>query len=149
MRTALDHPLVAMEHEETFEQGRRLGVGFRQPYWDAELVTFLYRTPPELLNRDGWSKALVRDSVARRFPELGFEGQRKVTAIAFARSLILREGQRMWEILGGAPALEDAGIVDGQLVREHLRAVAKEPYGWGYGVIWDLLALERWLREHR
>ena len=43
----LDHPLVAMELEETFEQSRRLDMRILPPYWDAELVRFLYRTPPD------------------------------------------------------------------------------------------------------
>ena len=77
-RSAFDHVLVAMEMEETFEQGRRLQMRLRAPYWDSELLSYLYRTPPELLNRGGWSKGLVRESVARRFPAFGFERQRKV-----------------------------------------------------------------------
>ena len=70
-RAAFDHALVAMEMEETFEQGRRLQMRLRAPYWDSELLAYLYRTPPELLNRGGWSKGLVRESVARRFPSFG------------------------------------------------------------------------------
>jgi hypothetical protein len=149
MRTALDHPLVAMEMEETFEQGRRLGVRFHQPFWDAELVSFLYRTPPELLNRHGRSKALVRDTVARRFPTLGFERQRKLSATAFARSLLLDEQRLVWEILGPTTALEEGGIVDGSSMRKHLRRVFERPEAPGHVAVWDLVTLESWLRAHR
>jgi hypothetical protein len=88
MRSGLGHPLVAMELEELFEQSRRLGVRVLQPFWDAALVEFLYRTPPAMLNQTGRSKGLVRDTVARRFPRLGFETQLKVTATRFGRSVI-------------------------------------------------------------
>jgi hypothetical protein len=36
MRTALDHPLMAMEAEEYFEFGRRLGVHIVHPYCDSD-----------------------------------------------------------------------------------------------------------------
>jgi hypothetical protein len=149
VRSPLDHVLVAMEMEETFEQGRRLGVRFHQPFWDAELVSFLYRTPPELLNRHGRSKALVRDAVARRFPTLGFERQRKLTAVAFARSLLLDEQRLVWEILGPTTALEERGIVDGSSMRKHLRNVFEGSESAGHGAVWDLVTLESWLRAHR
>ena len=92
IRSGLEHPLVSMELEELYTQGRRLGLRILQPFWDAQLVDFLYRTPPPLLNEGGRSKALVRRAVARRFPGLGFEHQRKVAATGFVRALIEDEG---------------------------------------------------------
>jgi Asparagine synthase len=83
--------------EELFEQGRRLGLRVLQPFWDAALVEFLYRMPPKFLNRGSRSKGLVRETVARLFPRLGFETQRKVTASRFGRSLIVEEGRRALE----------------------------------------------------
>ena len=76
---SLDHPLTAMEMEEIFENGTRMGLRILMPYWDADLLEMLYRVPPHLLNKGGRSKGLVRQSVARRFPQLGFERQKKVT----------------------------------------------------------------------
>jgi asparagine synthetase B (glutamine-hydrolysing) len=149
MRTALDHPLVAMEMEETFDQGRRLDMRIHQPFWDAELVHFLCRTPPELLNRHGRSKALVRNTVARRFPTLGFQGQRKLMATAFARDLLLGEQRRVSELLGAGTALEDAGVVHGSSMRALLRTVFENSEAPNYGAIWDLVTLECWLRAHR
>ena len=148
-RSAFDHVLVAMEMEETFEQGRRLQMRFRAPYWDSELLSYLYRTPPELLNRGGWSKGLVRESVARRFPAFGFERQRKVSATSFARSELQRAGALVRSRLGGATALEDAGIVDRRPMRAHLERLLDEPRARRFNVIWDLLSLECWLRAHQ
>lgn len=146
MRSGLDHPLVSMELEESFHQGCRLGMRILQPYWDAQLVAFLYRTPPELLNRGGRSKGLVRDAVARRFPGLGFERQRKVEATGFARSLLRNEGVRAWKTLGGPTALIDSGVVVGSLLQEHLSALQRNPRARGIHLIWDVLSLESWLR---
>jgi len=148
-RSAFDHVLVAMEMEETFEQGRRLQMRFRAPYWDSELLSYLYRTPPELLNRGGWSKGLVRESVARRFPAFGFERQRKVTATSFARSELQRAGALARSTLRGATALEEAGIVDGRPMRAHMEQLLDEPRARRFSAIWDLLSLECWLQAHR
>jgi asparagine synthetase B (glutamine-hydrolysing) len=146
MRAVLDHPIVAMELEEVFEQGRRLGVHVQQPFWDAELVAFLYRTPPELLNRAGRTKGLVRETVARRFPRLGFDTQRKVAGTDFARSLVIEEGRRMWTELGGATSLAEAGIVDSRRLNERLGRIINDPQSRDYHLVWDVLALESWLR---
>jgi asparagine synthetase B (glutamine-hydrolysing) len=148
-RSALDHALVAMEMEETFEQGRRLQLRFRAPYWDSELVSYLYRTPPELLNRGGWSKGLVRQSVARRFPALGFERQRKVSATSFARSEVQRAAAFARSRLGGVTALEEAGIVARAPMQKQLDEVLDGSRARSHGGIWDLLSLECWLEAHR
>jgi asparagine synthase (glutamine-hydrolysing) len=149
MRSGLDHPLVAMELEELFEQGRRLGLQVLQPYWDAALVEFLYRMPPKLLNRGGRSKGLVRETVARRFPRLGFEIQRKVTASRFGRSLIVEEGRRALNDLGGATALADAGVVHAPTLNEDLNRILRDPHSRESYIVWNVLTLERWLRARR
>ena len=82
IRIGLDHPVAAMELEEFFENTRLTGVRTACPFMDADLVDFLYRVPPDLLDRGGRSKGLVRDELARRFPDLGFERHKKVTAIS-------------------------------------------------------------------
>ena len=119
-RTGLEHPLVSMEFEELYAQGRRIGLHLLQPFWDSELVDFLYRTPPELLNAGGRSKALVRGAVARRFPGLGFEKQRKRAATGVVRSLIESDAQRAWSELGGTRALGEAGLVDVPALRREI-----------------------------
>jgi hypothetical protein len=149
MRSGLNHAVVAMELEEYSEQGRRLGLGIMHPFWDSALVEFLYRTPPELLNRGGRTKGLVRDTVARRFPSLGFDTQRKVTALGFARSLIVEEGRQAWSELGGATALADAGVVDAPALDELLHRILRDPRSRGFHVVWDVLTLESWLRARR
>ena len=152
MNRALDHALVAMELEEMFECGRRLGLRLAAPFWDAELLTFLYRTPPDLLNRGGRSKGLVRGMLANRFPNLGFETHRKVTGNTTARTMYVREGQLAWQRLGGATTLEQLGVVDGERVRRMVEelltlSVSPEKNLYSYRV-WDILTLEAWARAH-
>jgi hypothetical protein len=147
MRTALDHPLVALEFEEIFDQGRRLGVQIMSPYNDADLVAFLYRTPPEILNRGGRSKGLVRDAVDRRFPQLGFERQRKVTATGFGKSIVVTEGVKAFQKVQGGLALAEHGVVAEEPLKEHLNAVLRDPRGLPH-VLWEVLTLEAWLRTN-
>jgi hypothetical protein len=150
MNRALDHALVAMELEEAFQSGRELGLRFGHPLWDADLLTFLYRTPPELLNQGGRSKGLVRGMLARRFPELGFERQRKVTGTPVVRELVTREGKVAWRRMGGATALAELGIVDEGAASTLIDGVldqAKSPEKNVYAYrVWDILALEAWVR---
>jgi asparagine synthetase B (glutamine-hydrolysing) len=144
MRIALDHPLISMEFEETYEQGRRLGMTFRHPFLDSDLVEFLYRTPPEALNAGGRSKGLVRGALARRLPDLGFGEQRKVVATDFVAELMARETPAAWRRNGGVPGLVEIGAVTaGDDLAERLgnsRSVADRLK------LWNLLTSDRWLR---
>ena len=148
MRTALEHPLMAMEAEEHFEMGHRLGVDIVHPFWDSDLVDLLYRTPPQRLSAGGRSKGLVRTTIARRFAKLGFERQRKVNATEFCRSILQTEGPSIWTALGRrATALADLGIVDASLLAKSLGELfagrrPRENYR-----IWNTLHLEAWVRS--
>jgi asparagine synthase (glutamine-hydrolysing) len=147
MWDALDHPLTAMEMEENFENGTRMGLPILMPYWDADLLEMLYRVPPHLLNKGGRSKGLVRQSLARRFPELGFERQKKVIFANLFNSMMLQEGKKAWQAVGGTPALAELGVVD----RERLGSTIEEILA-GNEVrqayrIWDVLNFESWLRS--
>jgi asparagine synthase (glutamine-hydrolysing) len=114
LRSSLDHPLVSWEAEEQYALGNRIGVRFLHPFTDPDLVELLYRTPPKVLNRGGRTKGLVRGKVARRFPELGFEGHRKVQATSFYQSVILNEGPALAKGAIDFPALSGLGLVDGR-----------------------------------
>jgi asparagine synthase (glutamine-hydrolysing) len=149
VRQSFDHALVSIEMEETFAQGRRVGASILAPYWDADLLEFLCRTPPELLNRGGRTKGLVRDVVARRFPELGFERQKKVSSLRFAMSVFSAELPRAWASLNGAPTLAEAGIVDRAGSREFASQALLTPNNGGRSMqrLWDIINLEVWLRS--
>jgi len=149
IRPALDHAVVSSEWEETFEVYQRAGVRIVQPFWDADIIEMLYRTPPFLLLEGGRNKSLVRASLARRFPSLGFERHRKVEATSFYASLIYQDGRKTWQQLGGTRALADLGIVDDgglQPVVERLLAGRRE--GQNAHRVWTVLNLETWARSH-
>ena len=126
LRTGIEHTLISWESEERYEVGKRIGVRFLHPFSDPDVVEMLCRTPPRILNEGGRTKGLVRQTLARRFPALGLERQRKVLATSFFRSLLLREGPALADAAGDFPALSALGLVDGRatsaFVREELEA---------------------------
>ena len=145
IRAGLDHPLLAMELEERHELGRRTGVRFLHPFWDADLVEMLIRTPPALLDRGGRSKGLVRETLAKRFPTLGFDRQRKIAATPFYTTLLRAEGGSLLERLGTFSELGDLGVVNPVSARAFAAdAFARDPDQLHR--VWDLLNLETWVR---
>lgn len=146
LQRALDHPLVAMEYEEHFEFGRRAGVSMLHPYLDPDLVELLYGVSPASLTRGGRTKGLVRDAIARRFPKLGFEGQRKVNATNFFRGLLQREGPTAWKSMGGTPTLSELGLVQSAGFASVVRDLFAGRHPEHNYLIWSVLNLESWVR---
>jgi hypothetical protein len=141
----LDHPLTSWQFEEQYQFGHTFGVRYVHPYWDPDLLVHAYRTPPEELNRGGRSKGLVRATVARRFPQLGFERHRKVTALHFFANLCRREGPALGEQLADFTALGSLGIVNPAGARDFMRrAWRSSPKEVGRA--WNLVNLESWAR---
>ncbi len=116
------------------------------PFYDADLVDFLCRTPPELLNGGGYSKGLVRQTVARRFPGLGFERQKKVTVLNFLREVFLKEGIHLWRTMGGALALAELGIVDAPALDSEMSALFSGDRPQNVYHLGNVLLTEAWLR---
>jgi hypothetical protein len=147
LRMALDHPLVSLEMEEVFENGRSLGMPVMTPLLDPDLVDFLYRTPPRLLDHGGRAKGLVRTRLSRRFPELGFERQKKVAATSYSRTVMQREVAAEWNRSGGIPALAELGVASSEHIGPVLARAVEGDYLSQFRV-WDALNLESWLRSH-
>jgi asparagine synthase (glutamine-hydrolysing) len=148
-RTALDHPLMAIELEEHFEFSRRLGVRLLHPYWDADLVDLLARIPPQVLNRGGRAKGMVRHTLARRFPGLGFERHKKVAATSFYHRILIEDGPRLWREMGGVRELERLEIVDARMLESTVHALFTGARPQQLYRLWDVLGLEAWLRAQR
>jgi hypothetical protein len=108
---------MSRDLEEQYELGARLGVRFMHPYWDPDLAAHIYRTPPQMLLQGGRSKGLVRATVARRFPGLGFERQRKVSAWAFFTALVAAQGPSVARTVGSFRALSAIGVVEPEAAR--------------------------------
>ncbi len=138
----------AMDLEEDFEAGRRLGVRILMPFWDAAVVDCLGRMPPAVLNRGGRSKGLVRQMLERRCPGLGFAHQRKVDAGETFLEIVRTQGPVAWEQLGGAPALADLGVVDGSRVGSLVTVGLESARPREVYRLWEVLNLEAWVRAH-
>jgi len=145
-RLSLDHAIVSMEMEELFENGRHLGVRMAQPYWDPDLVDLLYRIPPDVLSRGGRAKGLVRDTLSRRFPDVGLERQKKVIATDYFTSVMLGEGREIWNKTGGAQALAELGVVDGARMHQAAERMFASGTSRAANGIWNILNLEAWVR---
>jgi len=143
---SLDHALTSLEIEEMHESGRRSGVAMRMPFWDPDLVDFLYRTPPELLTEGGRSKSLVRQMLERRFPELGFERHKKVLATNFFVRVMVEEGREVWRTMEGPFALESAGVVDRSRINSLVRGIFDGSDVNDVSRLWNVISLEAWLR---
>lgn len=148
IRTGFDHPLVSMEMEEFFEAGSRLGMRIQFPFMDADLIEFLARVPPELLNRGDRSKGLVRDSLGRRFPHLGFDRQKKMNSANFFRSCIINEGMAVLKNEGGPVSLAEMGIVDRKCLDSAFENILLRKRMRNSYHVWDVLNLETWVRHH-
>ena len=144
----MEHPLVAMELEEMFEMGRRLGFRYANPYWDSDVVDILYRTPPEVLMTGGRSKGVVRTTMARRFPGLGLDRQRKRGATTFFTSVIAREVPELWRRNPDLPGLAGLGIVDMHGVRSMADRAIERSDIHDLVRVWYLMNTEAWVAAH-
>jgi asparagine synthase (glutamine-hydrolysing) len=145
IRRSLDHPIVAVDLEEAFEKGRRLGVEIRMPYFDADLVDLLCRIHPRVLTKGDRSKSLVRESMGSRLAGLGIERQKKITTGNFWPQK-LEEATACWKDFGGVPALGELGIVDAAAVRTWIDEMLAEGRRAAVPFVWELLDHEAWVR---
>jgi asparagine synthase (glutamine-hydrolysing) len=144
-RLFLEHPLMSWLFEEQFHFGSRLGVRYLHPYWDADLLDHLYRVPPEILNRGDRAKGLVRESVGRRFPGLGFETQRKVTAHTFYASILGTQAPPLLRRFADFSGLGRLGIVEPEGARRFVEGAFTESPRVR-AMAWNVVNLESWVR---
>ena len=152
--------VVAMEREEAFERGRRLGLEPFMPFWDPEVVDFLVRTPPRLLHSGHRAKGILRGTLARRFPTGGFDDQKKILITDFSTAMLTEQIPRAWEEYQGAPILSASGIVDETALQSAFRTSLVKLQGRERGddsnvlefsmlahKLWSVLNLEAWARQ--
>ena len=146
-RVALAHPALTHDMEETQEFGRRTKQHVLHPFWDVDLVSLLYRVPPDLLMKDGRSKWLLRRRLAKRLPGLGLEQRVKVNAHDVFSGIIWREIERAWRQLGGLHALARAGVVSSAGLQSAVSTQSGLRGLGSPGRAWSVLNLETWLRR--
>ncbi len=147
MRRGLDHFLVSSQFEESFEVETQMGVRFRHPFLDAQLVEGLCRVAPEVLIEGGRSKAPLRDALEKRLPQLGFERQKKLLATDFWQGRCLAHGEEVWDELGGPTLLAEMGIIDLAAAERFKQRVFIERERTQAYLFWDLVNLETWARN--
>jgi hypothetical protein len=130
--------------------GRRIGVPVREPFWDPDLIDLLVRVRPQARSAGGLSKALVRRPLAKRFPGLGFEQQRKSNLGIALLSVLATQAGPTLRAMGGVRTLVDLGVIDGEQVHVLLEdALAGRSHRDRLGWAWELLNLEAWARAQR
>ena len=145
LRAFVDDPLMSLFFEEQHELGREAGVRFQHPYWDADLVEHMYRTPPEVLTRDNRTKGLVRAAVDKRFPGFGFNVQRKVLAFSFFAKMAGAEARRLAPRYTDFKALAELGVVEPAGARAFVEG-AFDSTPRTMVQAWRLVVLESWAR---
>lgn len=145
----LDHPISALDMEEEFENGRRLGMPILGFYQHQDLVSYLFRFPPHLLNTGRPQKGLIREIVQKRFPQLGFQKQKKIGATDNFRETVLDESPIVWEKLGGVQSLSHMKIVNANSVKHFITSTKENPpkNNQPIWMIWNLINFESWLRN--
>jgi hypothetical protein len=101
----------------------------------------------------------VRAPLARRFPNAGFETQKKVLSTTLATRLITEQLPGAWEGMGGIKVLAEAGVVDPDRltsdVEKRLELLTRPEGGKSTVLgramttheIWTVLNVESWLRQ--
>jgi len=139
--------ITSMVMEQHFEASRRMGSSLLFPYFDPDVINLLVRISPEVLQQGGMEKGIVRKAVAKRFPNLKFEKQKKVSAISYWQSMITTEGRDLFYGNGGVKSLIEMGIVNGNEIGAVMEQAFSSKSPFVHGKIWDLLCLETWVRS--
>ncbi len=121
------------------------GIEWRHPFWDARLVEFLVRIPPEQKYRQGVSKFLLRQVMGGLLPEAVRSRVAKSSFLAlFERGLRDKEAARLAALLEGS-RLEELGVVDGVALREAFRGYRNGRDADRSRLYWAVAA-EEWLK---
>jgi asparagine synthase (glutamine-hydrolysing) len=139
--------VVSMELEQQFEAGEKTAVPVLQPFYDSDLIELLLRISPEVLQQGGMEKGLVRNAVARRFPDLKFERKKKISALGYWQSMIHHEAPDAWKRIGGASTLIKMGIIDKTAVESVVQEAFTSNSAFKSYPVWDLLCTETWLQS--
>jgi asparagine synthetase B (glutamine-hydrolysing) len=145
-RRSLRHPIVINEVENKFFMGEATGTRFLEPYWDAELVDLLYRTPPDILNPRGVAKGLVHRLVREALPSFQIPKQKKMALGVFYRNRIRREADAAWRAIGGVRALSRLGLIDERKFGAMVARMLAQPDSRELWLIPHVLSVEAWAR---
>jgi len=113
------------------------------PYLDVRLVTFVLGLPPELLQREGRTKAILRDGLRDVLPPAVLERPDKTSLLPLAEYGLREQRGGVLRKLARDSELERRGFVAGPRWRQ-----AVDDFVAGAAVpLWRSLTLELWLRH--
>ncbi len=141
-------PSIGMVCEQQFYRNKEVGIPTLHPYWHRPLANFLFRMPPELLEDGRKTKSLARRLVAARFPDLGFDKQKKVVAVDFAKEILQKELPGLWRYLDRARCMADLGLVDPGPYHAMLERYSQSDKGRHLYQVWHGGTIEEWIRCH-
>ena len=144
----LTHPFAAMQADELLECGRRDGLRMLKPLCDPELLEFVAQVPPSALTAGGMNKGLLRAPLTKRLPGAGFGEHRKVNPGAYFRTALFDAAPRVYQELGGTPALDSLGIVDARRLTPVFEDWISKRSQRDSDLVWTLLNLEAWSQAH-
>jgi hypothetical protein len=136
---------IAVSMETGFPIRERFGVWRLNPFFDPDLVAFLYAAPPDVLRLGGRAKGLAHATFERYVDEARAKQLRPVSANEVLDSLVSREGPSALRGLGGTPMLSELGIVNAEQIRRAIDGTGKNREVQYYE-IWQILACEAWLQ---
>jgi asparagine synthetase B (glutamine-hydrolysing) len=148
LRESLEDPRTALDLEEFFVIGRSVGLSFAHPFWDPDLIESLVRTSPRILSANGATKGLLRTRLARRFPTLGFDRQRRAFAMPAFDASMHAEAEAAYRQLGGFDALDALGLLNAATAHVFVTGTLTQPHRRGWARLYNLLNLETWVRSH-
>jgi asparagine synthetase B (glutamine-hydrolysing) len=141
----LVHPNISVNFEDAFHGGARHGIPIRMPFYDVDLVEFLYSLDPSVLLHNGQIKWLAQEFLAPRVPQLARRWPKTVYGDALWALVVRSQGLDALSMLGGTEVLENLGIVDGQRLRETLEKGSIGLDAAEIASLWHALNLESWL----
>jgi len=147
IRRGLDHTAICFEMDYFYRQGKRSGIQVMHPFWDADFVDLLYRVHPDNLICDGRSKGLIRNAVARRFPSLKFERQKKVVSTQFYRDSIIQNIGSVDKDTLELEALAELKVVNRELAKKFISNLSSSSDPRAPHLAFTLLNFETWARS--
>jgi asparagine synthetase B (glutamine-hydrolysing) len=141
----LDSPHSAVLLESRYLLSRRLGLAFRSPLIDPDVVELVWRLPPPMLLLGRRLKGLAYETLAL---ELGAKLAASLGPVWVDRLFVRvldHEGPAALAELGGTPRLSDLGVVDGSSVRVAVSGEVQRAR-MSYYPRWQVLAVEAWLQ---
>lgn len=145
LRTA-DSPYLHFENETGHHIQHWCGLRLLSPYHDHRLVGFFNRISPEVLLHGGRYKGLLRPVVARHFPGLGLERQRKDYPKEHQQRKLaeLRQSLSRAARASTYEELSRVGVLDAAAFVHEVRASPQMEFT-GLARVFTALSAEQWL----